>query len=312
MLKRFFAMILVITTIMCLCAGPAQAEAESPDSAAFETFTAANTAREILARHGNAQATRTTWFDGAVVLTEHSFRTADFSVWNYGDGRVGLRKSDCFLDCDSYDGVLFGATIFDSAEDCAAAFKGIRDQGFFSLFEGETLEKTYVTDDGHFVAETRCSNPVIVRQTLGETEYTGSYVYAEGMELVYRYTFDRETLDLVRLDFYIVDAEGNSKIYQSETYEYGVETPDPAVDSELFADYFAALSVQENLRTIRIVYDPGTEHEKTAEAALPVNTWFNAYHNGAYIQKFFSDRECTRAFDERYVREDLVLYALSE
>ena len=81
---------------------------------------------------------------------------------------------------------------------------------------------------------------------------------------------------------------------------------------EMLARNGNALSVREDLRTIRIVYDPDTAHEKTAEAVLPVNTWFSAFHNGAFIQEFFSDRECTQPFYDCYVREDLVLYALSE
>ena len=312
MMKRFFATILAITAVMCLCAGPAPAEAENPDTAAFETFMAANATREMLARNGNVRSTRITYFEGAEVMTEHVFRAAGITLWIYSDGRAALRSPDCFIDRGFAGDVLFGTTIFDSAEDRAATFEGFQNEAFVSLLEGETLEKTYVTDDGRFVAETRCSDPVIARQTLGETEYTGSYVYAEGMELVYRYTFDRETLDLVRLDFFIADAEGNSNIYQSETYEYGVEAYDPAADRELFADYFAALSVQEDLRTIRIIYDPDTEREKTAEAVLPVNTWFSVFHNGTFMQEFFSDRECTQPFDDFYVREDLTLYALSE
>ena len=311
-MKRFFEMILVITAIMGLCAGTAPAEAENPDSAAFETFMAANATREMVARNGNALATRTTWFEGAEVMTEHIFRDADTSLWTYGDGRALLRAPDCFIDRGLTDYVLFGTTIFDSAEDRAAVFEGLQDEAFVSLQYGETLEKTYVTDDGRFAAETRCSNPLIVRHTVGQMEYTGSYVYADGMELVYRYTFDRETLDMVGLECFIIDAEGKSNIFQSETYEYGIEAPDPAADSELFADYFAALSVPENLRTIRIVYDPDTEHEITAEANLPVNTWFSAYHNGAFVEQFFSDRECSQPFDDVYVVEDLVIYALSE
>ena len=311
MVKRFFATILVITAVLCLCAAPVPAE-ESPDSSTFETFTAANATREMLARNGNVRMTRTTWFEDAAVMTEHVFRAADMTLWIHDNGRADLRARDCFIDRGYADDVLFGTTIFDSAEDRAATFEGYQNEAFIDLLDGETLEKTYVTDNGRFVAETRCSNPVIVRQTVGQMEYTGSYVYADGMELVYRYTFDRETLDLVGLETFIIDAEGKSNLFQSETYEYGIEAPDPATSSELFADYFAALTVREDLRTIRIVYDPDTEHEKTAEAVLPVNTWFSAFHNGAFIQEFFSDRECTQPFDDWYVREDLVLYALSE
>lgn len=311
-MKRFFEMILVITAIMGLCAGTAPAEAEKPDSVAFETFLAANTTQEMLARNGDVLMTRTTWFEDAEVMTEHVFRAADMTLWIHDNGRTDLRTPDYFIDRGYADDVLFGTTIFDSAEDRAATFEGYQNEAFIDLLDGETLEKTYVTDNGRFVAETRCSVPLIVRQTVGQMEYTGSYVYADGMELVYRYTFDRETLNLVGNESFIIDAEGKSNVFQSETYEYGTEAYDPAADSDLFADYFAALSVQDELRTIRIVYDPDTAHEKTAEAVLPVNTWFSVYHNGAFMETFFSDRECTQPFYDCYVREDLVIYALSE
>ena len=147
---------------------------------------------------------------------------------------------------------------------------------------------------------------------MGQMEYTGSYVYADGMVMDFRYAFDMETSDLMKLDSFITDAEGKTCIYQSETYEYGIEPYDPAADSELFADYFARVSVPENLRTIRIVYDPDTDNEKNAEALLPVNTWFGVFHNGAYTQNLFTDRECTRRCDDFAVEDDLELYALSE
>ena len=88
MVKRFFAMFLVITAVLCLCAGPAPAEAENLDSAAFETFIAANATREMLARNGDVLMTRTTWFEDAEVMTEHVFRAADMTLWIHDNGRV--------------------------------------------------------------------------------------------------------------------------------------------------------------------------------------------------------------------------------
>ena len=55
-----------------------------------------------------------------------------------------------------------------------------------------------------------------------------------------------------------------------------------------------------------------TDNEKNAEALLPVNTWFGVFHNGAYTQNLFTDRECTRRCDDFAVEDDLELYALSE
>ena len=313
-MRRIFATVMTVIVLLCLAAAPGTAETESPDSAAFDAFHDANATREVLARNGNVRMTRKTFFGEEVTRTEVCYRADGLFLWNYGDGNYMLRTPDCFVERypeEEYE-YIYGTTIFDSAEDRAAFFESVQAEDFLSMLEEETLEKTYITDDGLFIAETRCSNPVIVRTHLGETEYTGSYVYADGMELVYRYTFDRETLNLVGNESFIIDAEGKSNVFQSETYEYGTEAYDPAADSELFADYFAALSVQDELRTIRIVYDPDTAHEKTAEAVLPVNTWFSVYHNGAFMETFFSDRECTQPFYDCYVREDLVIYALSE
>jgi hypothetical protein len=258
--------------------------------------------------------TRKTFFGEEVTRTEVCYRADGLFLWNYGDGNYMLRTPDCFVERypeEEYE-YIYGTTIFDSAEDRAAFFESVQAEDFLSMLEEETLEKTYITDDGLFIAETRCSNPVIVRTHLGETEYTGSYVYADGMVMDFRYAFDMETSDLMKLDSFITDAEGKTCIYQSETYEYGIEPYDPAADSELFADYFARVSVPENLRTIRIVYDPDTDNEKNAEALLPVNTWFGVFHNGAYTQNLFTDRECTRRCDDFAVEDDLELYALSE
>ena len=100
-------------------------------------------------------------------------------------------------------------------------------------------------------------------------------------------------------------------LFPESVPEFSGDTAELSVGSP-YKHYFAALSVQDELRTIRIVYDPDTAHEKTAEAVLPVNTWFSVYHNGAFMETFFSDRECTQPFYDCYVREDLVIYALSE
>lgn len=110
----------------------------------------------------------------------------------------------------------------------------------------------------------------------------------------------------------MIDAEGGSCIYQAETYEYGIEPYDPAADSALFADYFAAASVPENLRTIRVVFDPDTENEKTAEAVLPVDVWFNVFHNGTFAKEIYADRGCTQPLSDYDVKEDMVMYVLSE
>ena len=121
-------------------------------------------------------------------------------------------------------------------------------------------------------------------------------------------SYYREVFDEKRPD---TDAEGRSYIYQSETYEYGIEPYDPAADGEPFANYFAEVSVPGNLRTLRIVYDPDTENEKTIEALLPENTWFAVFHNGAYTQDLFEDRACTRSCTWFAVKDDLELYGLS-
>lgn len=313
-MKRFFTMVLAIAAILCLAAASGAAETGNPDFAAFDAFHDSNATREVLARNGNVRMTRKTFFGEEVTRTEICYRADGLFLWSYGDGNYMLRTPDCFVERypeEEYE-YIYGTTIFDSAEDRAAFFESVQAEDFLSMLEEETLEKTYITDDGLFIAETRCSNPVIVRTHLGETEYTGSYVYADGMVMDFRYAFDMETSDLMKLDSFITDAEGKTCIYQSETYEYGIEPYDPAADSELFADYFARVSVPENLRTIRIVYDPDTDNEKNAEALLPVNTWFGVFHNGAYTQNLFTDRECTRRCDDFAVEDDLELYALSE
>ena len=264
-MKRFFTMVLAIAAILCLAAASGAAETGNPDSAAFDAFHDANATREVLARNGNVRMTRKTFFGEEVTRTEICYRADGLFLWSYGDGNYMLRTPDCFVERypeEEYE-YIYGTTIFDSAEDRAALFESVQAEDFLSMLEEETLEKTYITDDGLFIAETRCSNPVIVRTHLGETEYTGSYVYADGMVMDFRYAFDMETSDLMKLDSFITDAEGKTCIYQSETYEYGIEPYDPAADSELFADYFARVSVPENLRTIRIVYDPDTDNEKT-------------------------------------------------
>ena len=303
---------MLLALCLCLCAACFAEEAEAPDAAAFEAFMAANGIREMFTRHGNVRMTRTSFHEGKEVLVESCYRDAGMFMWNYGDGKALLRTADCFADLGfSGDGV-YGRTIFDSPEACAEVYEQAQGEPFVCLLEGEMLADTYDTEDGLFAAVTKCVNPVVVRTALGETEYTGSYTYTDGMTLEYRYYFDRDTSDLVRTESYVVDAGGNAGLYQVETYDYGVEAYDPAREGEPFAAYCAMETAPEDMHTIRITYDPGTENEKTAEASLPAGFCFSVFRNGAYVTDLFLDPECTELYTAFEVTEDLDLYARTE
>ena len=311
-MKRLFAMILALATALCLYAAASHAETENPDPAAFQAFMAANTGKEMRTRHANVLMTRTTFFDGTEVGTENCYRDADTFLWNYNDGRALLRTADRFIDLGFGADGLYGRTIFDSAEDLAGSFEWFRDTCFIILLDGEEPVRCYDTEDGLFIAETRCADPSSVKQALAETGFTGSYQYTDGMVMNYRYIFDRETSDLVRTESFLADSEGRSNAYQVETFAYDVETYDPSADGEFFADYLAAVPAPEDLRTVRIVFDPDTENEKAVEEAFPLHTCFSVFHNGAFIRDFYIDRECTQIRDSYEVTEDLVLYVRTE
>ena len=312
MMKRFCAMMMAIAAALCLCTAVSAAETEIPDAAAVEAFFAANTGKEVLARHENALMTRTTFFEGAEVMTENYYKDADTALWNYNDGNALLRTADCFVDLDLDSESKYGLTVFDSEKDRTDLFVQTRDLGFVSLQSSEGIVRCYETDEGLFIVETRSADPEEIGQCLEEVSYTGTYTYADGMALDYRYMFDRASSDLVRTESFVIGPGGESSPFQVETYAYDVGSYEPAGKNGLFAEYFTAEYGPEDLCTVRIVYNPDTQGEKAVEEIFPVHTRFSAIHHGAYIREFYLDRECTQLCESYEVTGDLVLYVRAD
>ena len=280
-----------------------------PDAETFEKLVAANDVDEIFSRHKNFEMTRSYFKDGEEIRTETNYRDADTYFWGYSDGSASLLKPDLIVYRDSSEqGSSYVTTICDTPETCASAFEYWKNSAIIFITETELLLETRDTGTGAFVAVTKISDPVLVEQVLTEHASRSGCEYAEGMSLRFEYTFDKETGDLLALDTFLTDAQGESTCYIRDSFAYNVEVYDPAAEGEPFAEYKTAAADPELSRTISVTFAPDTGKERTIVCDLPKAAWFYVFSDGQYVEEIYTDRACAQLFTTNDGTSDLELY----
>ena len=280
-----------------------------PDAGTFEKLVAANSAEEVLSRHENFTMTRSVFRDDAEIYSAYEYRDADTYFWGYSDGSASLLKPDLtVLRNSSEQGSSYVTTIYDTPETCASTFEYWKNSTIIYIPETELLLETRDTGTGAFVAVTKTSDPVLVEQALTEHASRGGCEYAEGMSLRFEYTFDKETGDLLALDTFLIDAQGESTCYSRDSYAYNVEVYDPAAEGEPFAEYKTAVASPELSRTISVTFAPDTGKERTIACDLPNAGRFRIICDGQYVKELYTDRACTQLFTTSDGVSDLELY----
>lgn len=280
-----------------------------PDAETFEKLVAANSAEEVLSRHENFTMTRSVFRDDAEIYSAYEYRDADTYFWGYSDGSASLLKPDLTVLRDSSEqGSSYVTTIYDTPETCASTFEYWKNSVIIFIPETELLLETRDTGTGAFVAVTKTSDPVLVEQVLTEHASRGGCEYAEGMSLRFEYTFDKETGDLLALDTFLIDAQGESTCYSRDSYAYNVEVYDPAAEGEPFAEYKTAVASPELSRTISVTFAPDTGKERTIACDLPNAGHFRIICDGQYVKELYTDRACTQLFTTSDGVSDLELY----
>lgn len=283
---------------------------KEPDAATFEKLVAANAGNEILSRHNNAEMTRATFRDGEEILSEINYRDAGIYIWRCSDGVAMLHMANTWVNrsAEGEGGKEYCETIFDTLEAAESAFADARDEALIIMPEEEPLQETFTTEDGRFVAVTEISDAELVGYLLEETESLGGYAYAEGMSIRFRYTFDAESGDLLRMEAFLTDADGVSELWQDASYAYDVEAYDPAAEGEPFAAYFTASTDPELSRTIIVTFAPDTENERVIGCNLPKNARFSIFCDEQYVEEIYTDRACAQLFEGSDGMSNLELY----
>ena len=278
-----------------------------PDAETFEKLVAANSAEEVLSRHENFTMSRSVFRDDAEIYSAYEYRDADTYFWGYSDGRASLLKPDLAVYRESSEqGSSYGTIIYDTPETCASTFEYWKNSVIIIIPETELLVETRDAGTGAFVAVTKTSDPVLVEQTLLEQGIADEYT--EGMSLRFEYTFDKETGDLLALDTFLIDAQGESTCGFRDSYAYNVEVYDPAAEGEPFAEYKTAATDPELSHTITLTFAPDTDNERTIACDLPNAGRFSIICDEQYVEELYTDRACTQLFTTSDGVSDLELY----
>lgn len=220
-----------------------------------------------------------------------------------------LRLADLWVDRNQYDeDFVYTETLFDTLEASESAFAYALASELVIIPEQETLLEAKNTGDGRFVAVTEITDGEHITYLLENTPSVGGYAYTEGMTLRYEYTFDKESSDLLNVDAFLTAPEGETQLWQRDSYAYDVEPYDPFAEGEPFTEYYAAATDSEQSRTITVIFDPNTDNEHDISYFLPRTAFFYIFRDGWYVEKCYTDRACTQIFESSDGVSDLELY----
>lgn len=165
----------------------------------------------------------------------------------------------------------------------------------------EDLLETHEAD-GVFTARTAMADPDKVDAMLSRyTNVPEWYEYGMGMKLVYDYTFDAETGDLLKAVGALVDPEGKTFVMDTDEYTYDVVAFDPAAGDSPFADFYADPDDMVDV-TLHFV-DNGTEMNYRVPRLTPMIV----VHGNDYGECFV-DEACTQLYQAGKRPDALTLY----
>lgn len=273
-------------------------EATATDEETLKTYAEASTGKEILARHKNYVKKRSVYRDDKEVFGIRCHTGSDIYVQDDSDGstvlfnperQVGISKNNA--------GGQYITSFFEPASEATDSLERQRDIENIVLDEREKPVEMADANDGNLVITTEVKDAELVKDYLDYASSYGGYGYEDGATLTWRYTFDKDSKDLLSIEATLVDPKGTSHAFIEETYEYDVEDYDPAKEGEPFADYFAALEDETKARTLNVTFDPDGEEEHVVSYTVPLGTYANIIYNGEPVSTFYSDRECTKTVD---------------
>ena len=157
--------------------------------------------------------------------------------------------------------------------------------------EEETLIEA--ASDKPFIVVTEIAAKKYVENEL--KGYVGDEIeYEEGMRIRYRYTFDKDTKELLEIDATLFYPDDSTRSLGILKYSYGVVFSDP-LKSEDNKDFIAAVEDPAQNRTIKVTYGPGTGKEQTVEYTIPTECRFYIFTDD-FVSEVYTDRDCTELY----------------
>ena len=129
-----------------------------------------------------------------------------------------------------------------------------------------------------------------------------AYPYADGMRMVYSYTFDAETKDLLEIRATLRDADGTEHSYGLDRFAYDLEFD---LANSLFAPYFEATE----FTAFYLVFAPGTPEESKMTYIIPKEVyWALDYQGEEYQGDVYTDPDCTQVYEGGTRPDEITIY----
>lgn len=295
-LKNVKFIVAVMLALILLLPATALAEA---DTARFEALVAANSMQARFDRHGSVQLVKRMYFEDGTIETETYIMDPMSHYFISTDGYSYYIRPDLYIWIYPGEPTEIFQYFFDSEE---AQRKNFSDSfiGWSLSADGEELLESHEAD-GVFTARTKSTDPASINDAMAQYKNTPeSYKNGKDIGMVFFYTFDAETGDLLKVSGDLVDAEGNAYTLCEDVLTYDVQF-DPAAEDSPFATYFAAPEGMVAL-TLHFV-DDGTEMKYT----LPHGTNFIIGHGDQSVATFL-DEACTQPYEGKNELDELTLY----
>ena len=297
--KTVFILIVILSIILCALSGCSDKTSTSTgtpidagttvDKESFDEYVAYNSLERLKADGGNYKYDNYIFENDQLVFTSSQYWDSDKLLQEFDNGMIFFYYDDISFYRSQNDGewvfnpVLFGPDGLDN----------------FAL-----IEPIFVPEEEELIETASSDEQFIAVTELTEKKYIDYYTYGEyeeGMGLRCKYTFDKNTKELLELETTAFYPDGSTHIYDVRKYSYNVDFPDP-LESEDTQAYVDAAKDPEQCRDVKVTYGPGTDEEQTIEYSIPKGHRFHIFTDD-FVSEIYTDRECTKLY-ERSVDAD--------
>ena len=283
--------------------GKSSGAVSKSDSALFEEMIRANSIDEVLSRHNTVTIERGVYNQGKEAALEHWYISKDEIYIENTSGYASNLSADTYVIADPYNSSLISYLPSDPAV-YKEWFEGSKLQYSLNVSAEEALTSTGEKDDTYHAETLISSDQTVSNLAEAYNEAYGGMAYQSGMKLKYTYDFDLKTRDLLSINLYIVDGQGNETLYHTDRYSY----EDKDFSTEKNSGPLAVFFDENKQRTLKITYGAGTENAAVSEYRIARPAAFVGYHNGNFVTEFYTDAACTKPY-ERSDAAVLELYA---
>ena len=163
----------------------------------------------------------------------------------------------------------------------------------YSILESESVSGS-VEQDGYLYITTLTTDSEVKQKKYDTViEEYGGPQYQENLDLICIYAFDSENSDLVFIDTYFADADGNKVLSIKDDYTYDKDFA-PDLENSVFADWIKG----NKPRKIEVTFNSGTDQAFTKEYMVPKNTVFTVFCNDNYVEQIYLDEACTQPIEK--------------